>query len=266
MGKVSRTVSFKWDIPSPRLVRLLVLALLALTFAATAAAQDNTTGNETNETAPDANATPTDAPAEPAGPLSITLETHTQGGGGYFTFQGETAKNPTLRVEPGQEVTVTIVATDEGVHNFCFGDAKTCTSFVTAAGETQTITFRAPESGTIEYFCSPHKGAGMKGNVAVGAADVDTGDDAGGEESAISGETIDLGTYSPACAGKVAPAQAAEGIVGMPTLQDYIDACTPQEGPVETSKHAADLVIPISWGLIAIGIAGVVWVHKYYKP
>ena len=248
-------------------MRLALFALLAISLAASAAAQENTPNETTsNETALDANATQTDAPAEPAGPLAITLETHTQGGGGYFTLEGETAKNPPIRAAPGQEVTVTIVAKDDGVHNFCFGDAKTCTPFVTSAGETQTLTFTVPESGTIEYFCSPHRGAGMKGNVVVGAAGTDAGGDAGGEGSAISGDTIDLGQYSPACEGKVAPAQAAEGIVGMPTLQDYIDACTPQEGPVVTAKHSADLVIPISWGLIAIGIVGVVWVHKYYKP
>lgn len=244
------------------LVRLLVLALLSLALAPMAAAQ----GNETNATGTDANATDPTAPEAPAGPLAITLETHTQGGGGYFTFPGESAKNPTLRVQPGQEVTLTIVATDAGVHNFCFGDAKKCTAFVTSAGETQTFTFTAPESGTVEYFCSPHRGAGMKGSVVVGGADTG-GDDAGGDEGgAISGETIDLGKYDPACAGKVAPAQAAEGIVGMPTLQDYIAACKPQTETQAVDSHPADLVIPVSWALIALGVVGVVWVHKYYKP
>lgn len=252
-------------------MRFFALILLALSVAAPVAAQGNATTNETTNETPVANETPTNettqpAPTEPAGPITITLETHTEGGSGYFTLEGQTAKNPRLSVQPGQQVTIVLKGTDAGVHNFCYGDAKTCTAFVTSAGDEGTLTFTAPESGSVEYFCSPHRGAGMKSTVVVGA---DTGaGDSGGEDTggAISGETIDLGQYSAACAGKVAPAAAAEGIVGMPTLQDYIDACTPSDGPVARAKSGADLVIPISWGLIFVGIAGVVWVHKYYKP
>lgn len=240
-------------------MRLVVLSLLAISLAASAAAQENTT-NETTET----NESTPDAPAEPAGPLAITLETHTAGGGGYFTLEGQTARNPTIRAAPGQQVTVTLKGTDEGVHNFCAGPGK-CTPFVTAAGDTQTITFTAPESGTLEYYCQPHKGAGMKGTITTAAPD-SGGDTGGGDEGAISGETIDLSQYSADCQGKVAPAQAAEGIVGMPTLQDYIDACKAKTETQGKAAHPADLVIPLSWGLIALGIVGVVWVHKYYKP
>lgn len=241
-------------------MRLLALLLLALSLAASAAAQ----GNETNET-PSANETA--EPAAPAGPLELVLETHTAGSGGYFTVAGDSARNPTIRAAPGQEVRVTLRATDGGFHNFCVA-ADQCTEYVTAAGQEATLTFTAPESGTIEYYCLPHRSAGMLGTLAIGdgaaAPDGDAG--AGGEGGAITGDTIDLGQYDPACAGKVAPAAVAEGVVGAPTLQDYIDACSPQEGPVVVQQSGADYVIPISWALLGVGVLGVVWVHKYYKP
>ncbi|HET6404778.1 MAG TPA: plastocyanin/azurin family copper-binding protein, partial [Candidatus Thermoplasmatota archaeon] len=201
----------------------------------------------------------------PAGPLELTMETYTAGGGGYFTLQGQSQRNPTIRAAPGQTVIITIVGTDNGVHNICI-PPRECTAFVTAPGETQTLTFTAPESGTIEYYCAPHRAAGMRGNVAIGAPGGGDGGQGGGDEGTITGATIDLGQYSPACQGKVAPAIVTQGIVGAPTLQDYIDACTPQEGEVEVAKHGADLVIPISWALIGLGVFGVVWVHKYYRP
>ena len=258
------TVRFIRGTSFRRVVRLLALLLLALSLAASAIAQDNTTaGNETNETG--ANETAPEAPAAAAGPLELVIEAHTEGSGGYFTLEGETAKNPRIRVAPGQEVRVTLRGTDNGVHNFCVGDSRSCTEYVSAPGDVQTFTFTAPESGTVEYFCAPHKGAGMRGSVAVAAAG-DDGGEAPAEEGTITGDTIDLGQHDPACEGKVAPAIVEEGIVGAPTLQDYIDACKPQAEGQTKAKHAADLVIPISWGLIGLGVVGVVWVHKYYKP
>ena len=107
-------------------------------------------------------------PASAQGQTSFTLETRTEGGGGYFTLAGETQRNPTLNVEPGAEITVTLKGTDDGVHNFCVG--SDCSEFVTAVGEEQVFTFTAPSSGTVEYFCQPHKGAGMKGTVSAGGA------------------------------------------------------------------------------------------------
>lgn len=252
-------------------MRPLVLLLLALALAAPAAAQDNATANETtgNET-PDGNATGGDGnatdggPAAPAGPITLELESVTVGGSGYFRFPGEDTRNPRIVVQPGQEVTVVLKGTDDGVHNFCIGSGK-CSAFVTSAGETQTYTFTAPESGTIEYYCQPHRGAGMKGTLAVGGdAPPAGGED--GEDGVITGETIDLGQYDPACAGKQAPASVRDGVVGAPTLQDYIDACKPKSDVQVEDKSGADLVIPISWALIGLGVVGVVWVHKYYKP
>lgn len=250
-------------------MRLLAILLLALSLSATALAQDNTSAGDTG-TADGSEADATngteDAPAEPAapaGPLEIVIEAHTTGGSGYFTIEGQTARNPTLRAAPGQEVRITLKGTDEGVHNFCVGPGK-CTAYVTAAGETQTLTFTAPETGSLEYYCQPHRSGGMKGTLAVGDAPADDG--GAGEEGSISGETVDLSQYDPACAGRVAPAIVTQGIVGSPTLDDYIAGCKPATAGAVADKHVADYVIPLSWLLIGVGTVGVVWVHKYYKP
>ena len=125
-------------------------------------------------------------PASAQGQTSFTLEAHTEGGGGYFTLEGETARNPTLNVAPGESITVTLKGLDDGVHNFCVG--TDCSEFVTAAGESQTLTFTAPASGTAEYYCQPHKGAGMKGTVnAGGATTTTTSGENGGETNGSPG-------------------------------------------------------------------------------
>lgn len=245
-------------------MRLLALLFLALSLATSALAQD-TTGNETSATneTPSTNETvANETPDGPAGPITIEIEGYQDDAGTYFALKGGSARNPAIAVAPGQQVTFVFTAVS-GFHNLNVnnGEAKTKTI---GDGESETITWTAPaEGGRLEYACDPHKGAGMKGTIAVGAAPApDAGDDAG----AITGDTIDLGQYDPACAGKVAPAAVAEGVVGAPTLQDYIDECTPQEGPVVVAKSGADYVIPLSWALLGVGVLGVVWVHKYYKP
>lgn len=241
-------------------MRLLVLILLSLSLAASAIAQD--AGNETTNQTGDAPGAGAAAP-EPAGPVTVHLEALQEGSALFFRVAGETQRNPTLTFQPGQKVTF-VVKTLSGVHNLNVG-GEAETAFM-GEGEEATVEWTAPETpGTLEYWCDPHKTGGMRGRIQVGAAP-EPAPGGGGDED-ISGDTIDLGQHDPACVGRRAPAAAAEGIVGLPTLQDYIDACKPRsEGPVVQAKSAADYVIPASWALIAVGLVGVVWVHKYYKP
>lgn len=236
-------------------MRALLLLLAALALASPALAQDTNgtaTGNETaatNETASE----------EAAGPLTVVLEGHQDGAATYFLDPATGAKNPTIQAKPGQEVRITLRVVS-GFHNLNV-DNKAKSKIIGPDAE-ETVSFTMPESGTLQYWCDPHKTQGMAGRIALeGAAP-----GGGGEQGAITGETVDLGQYGAACAGRVAPKAATEGIVGMPTLQDYIDACTAREGPVVQAKHAADYVLPASWLLIGLGIVGVVYVHKYYKP
>ena len=126
-------------------------------------------------------------PADAQGQTSFTLETHSEGGGGYFTLEGETARNPTLNVAPGETITITLKAADgDGVHNIKLDGAPAGSEYVTAAADTVTYTFTAPASGTKEYFCEPHRGAGMKGLVSAGSTTA-TPSENGGETNGSPG-------------------------------------------------------------------------------
>ena len=110
------------------------------------------------------------APAAAQEATSFTLLAHSDGGGGYFTLEGQTARNPTLNVAANTEITLVIKAADgDGVHNVCVG--TTCSEFVQATDETQTITVNSG-AATQDYFCQPHKGAGMLGKLAVAGSAV----------------------------------------------------------------------------------------------
>ena len=129
-------------------------------------------------------------PAGAQGQTSFTLEAHSEGGGGYFTLEGETARNPTLNVAPGETITITLKAADsEGVHNVKVDGEAAGSEYVTALDETVTYTFTAPTTGTKEYFCEPHRGAGMKGLVSAGGstATTSTGENGGGQTNGSPG-------------------------------------------------------------------------------
>lgn len=244
-------------------MRLLILAIAALSLMAPALAQENTTnttaGNETapaNETS--ANDTPTDAPAEPAGPLVLEMEAVQDASGFYFRLKGQTAKNPAINVEPGQKVTITVTSV-AGVHNLNI-NGETKTAFI-ADGESATLEWTAPaDAKRLEYWCDPHKSSGMKGAIQVGAP---SGGETGGETGTITGDTVPVG-----CADLVAPAIVTTGIVGGPTFDDYKAKCPTSDTDVAAPDpyKSVDYVIPLSWALIGLGVVGVVWVHKYYKP
>lgn len=106
------------------------------------------------------------ATAQDAGQTSFTLTTHTEGGGGYFTLEGQTAKNPTLVVPASTAITITMKGSDDGVHNIQV-DGSAASDYVQSAADSVTYTFTSPASGSKGYWCVPHKGAGMAGTVQV---------------------------------------------------------------------------------------------------
>lgn len=257
------------------LVLLLGFALLS----GTALAQNETTTNDsavTNET-PAGNETAvgneTDGGGAPAAPepVNLVLTGHGEGGAFFFRIDGETARNPRITVAPGAEVTVTLRTVSGGVHNFCTDATgkKECTPIV-SEGDEATFTFTAPDTpGSFEYWCDPHRGSGMRGALVVAAeAGNDAGSGDGGGSEDFSGPTVDLGDLGyPDCAGTLIPAASADQAVGGPTVSDYVDKCRRgDEPPPSRPSHPADYVIPGSFLLIGLGVLGVVWVARGYKP
>lgn len=222
--------------------------------------ESGTTG--ANETAPE---------ATPAGPVSIVLTGHGEGGAFFFALEGESKRNPTLTVAPGSEVTVTLKTVSGAVHNFCTdaSGTKTCTKLV-SEGDEASITFTVPdEPGSFEYWCDPHRSSKMIGRLVVGTAPSPGGGASSGSGEEFAGETVDLGDLGyPECAGTKVPRATADRTVGGPTINDYVERChAGGETVTQTrAKHAADYVIPGSIVLIALGIVGVVWAHRAYKP
>jgi plastocyanin len=204
----------------------------------------------------------TTAPA----PIVVEIEGHVDGSSFYFVKAGETAKNPTLTFLPGQQVTFKFTVVT-GSHNLHISDGGK-TAVLNEGDASVTLEWTAPtEAANLEYWCDPHKASGMKGRIIVAEASAAGSD--GVPAGEIGGDTLDLGAAfpnNPACQGKKASSLVDEAIVGIPKLQDYDNpACTTGYTPPKP-KHVVDYVIPLSWGLIGLGIVGVVWVHKYYKP
>jgi plastocyanin len=203
------------------------------------------------------------APA-PEAPTSYVLEAHQEGASYFFTIEGQTQRNPTLYVKPGAEITITLKGVS-GFHNIQV-DGFAASDFV-QEGQTVTYTFTAPESGTLQYWCVPHKSSGMVGRVQAGAPA--SGGGGSGQGPDVQGPAVDLASLGYAdCAGYMIPQAAVDGVVGGPTVADYVEKCRAGDQAVSTvrAKHVADYVIPMTWLLIGLGVVGVVYVNRFYKP
>lgn len=111
------------------------------------------------------------AVAQEEGQTTFRLETHAMEGQFYFTFEGEEERNPTLVVPPSTSVTVTIINAEDVPHNFCYQNDQQCSDYVEQTGDEAEYTFTSPAAGTADYWCLPHKGAGMRGIVRVAGTD-----------------------------------------------------------------------------------------------
>ncbi|OLZ42645.1 plastocyanin [Natrinema saccharevitans] len=108
-------------------------------------------------------------------------------------------RNPTLRLEAGQEYTLTWENLDGAAHNFVIVDENderlVETDLVASSGETQTVEFTA-EEGMVEYFCGPHRPS-MTGEIElVGSGD--GGDEAATDDGPPIGEGPTVGLESVA--------------------------------------------------------------------
>jgi len=79
-------------------------------------------------------------------------------------------ENPTLQLQEGEEYTLEWTNENGGVHNFVIetdgGSTPVSTEFLDTEGGTQTVTFTA-SAGMIVYYCSPHRGLGMEGDIEI---------------------------------------------------------------------------------------------------
>lgn len=242
---------------------VFVLAILVAISPVILAQNESSNNTTTNETP--VNDTPVNDTPEPAGP--IVFELKGQGGGGafYWTVEGVAGNNPTLSVPPGADVTFVFTTETGSVHNLKVGDSPVSKA-LSEGDPAIEYKWKAPDAaGSVVYICVIH-GKAMSGTIQVGAAPPPSGGGDGGE---IVGETIDLGALGyPQCAGVMIPAIVTTDVVGAPTVQDYVDRCQSGGQGVSTTRpsHPVDYVIPGSMVAIGLGIVGVVWVHRYYKP
>jgi plastocyanin len=103
------------------------------------------------------------------------------GGGGGESLEVTAADfsfDPTtLEVEPGAEVTVTLINDGETEHSFSIEDPEV--EVEAEAGEEAETTFTAPDEGTVEFFCKYHP-TQMTGELVVGGGGASGG---GGNET-----------------------------------------------------------------------------------
>jgi nitrite reductase (NO-forming) len=160
----------------------LVLMGPAPSLAADAPARASKHGHVAQGTKP---SKPTPAPASklskqsPAAEYTpnVRFRLRTELGEGKMAFVGvggdiEGIVNPTLRVNVGDIVQVSLVNNDGIEHDVVFPDFKAATDRVNRKGASSVTVFRADKAGEHGYFCSlpGHRQAGMEGKLAVGGA------------------------------------------------------------------------------------------------
>jgi nitrite reductase (NO-forming) len=106
--------------------------------------------------------------------ISFTLQTGIAEGKLVFTGVGGTVDgvvNPTLEVNPGAVVQITLVDGDGAQHDIAFPEFNAKSEFVVGPGSSSTLVFRADKEGKFNYFCTVpgHRQAGMEGVMMVGA-------------------------------------------------------------------------------------------------
>ena len=74
-----------------------------------------------------------------------------------FIGQGGTVRNPTILVNPGERIRLTLVNEDPGVgHDFVVRAWSVSTPLLQGLGTTSVV-FRAPDTaGSVDYACSKH--------------------------------------------------------------------------------------------------------------
>ncbi len=108
--------------------------------------------------------------------ISYTLSADLSDGKMIYTGVGgeiDGLVNPTLNVQNGQVVEITLVNNNVLEHNIVFPDLDTHSEHVNAEVDSTTLAFRVGDKeGNLEYYCSiaGHREAGMEGLLAINKA------------------------------------------------------------------------------------------------
>lgn len=91
----------------------------------------------------------------------------------FFRLGDDTAENPTLQLEPGQEVTIEFHNLGRQYHNFRLGPPIDEATPLLGPGESHELTVRVPEDQEVatQYWCEPHKIVRMFGTALIGDAE-----------------------------------------------------------------------------------------------
>ena len=166
----------------PTIVALVVMLLLALVAPPAALAADAPSGHKHvvqrgKPVAPAVSAPAKLAKKSPAAEYTpnVRFRLRTELAEGKMAFVGvsgdiEGIVNPTLRVNDGDVVQVTLVNSDGIEHDVVFPEFGAGTDRVNRKGASSVTVFRADKSGEYAYFCAlpGHRQAGMEGKIVVG--------------------------------------------------------------------------------------------------
>ena len=131
-------------------------------------------GTPSKAPAADASASkPKMAQQSPAAEYTPTVRLALRTNGIAFVGAGgdiEGLPNPTLRVNEGAIVQITLVNGDGIEHDVAFPDFRAATDKVNRKGASSVTVFRADKAGEFDYYCTlpGHRQAGMAGKIIVG--------------------------------------------------------------------------------------------------
>lgn len=104
---------------------------------------------------------------------SLEVTGHDEGSEYWFTAEelGEEVENPPILLKPGTTYEVNFTNAGSVEHNLVFGGPVDANTSLIAGGEEESITFTVPTNatGTFSYWCDPHRGLGMQGEVYTNA-------------------------------------------------------------------------------------------------
>jgi plastocyanin len=115
-------------------------------------------------------------PAATEGPVQLTM-----------TLADFSYTPATVSVRPGQTVNVNVTNSGQAPHTFTIDGVVDTTRM--AGGESKSVSFTAPASGTLTYYCTIHQAARMSGQLTISPTGSNQPQGGPGSPAAGSGDT-----------------------------------------------------------------------------